>query len=313
MVFSPIKILQAFLPLFAFLGANAERRYTIRNRCPESIKLYISGKSHGIVPSGHVVTKVLADNWSGLIYTSSNGGNPNGVGTTRAGFFGLTGYYYVVRDEEHFNTGVTIAPKIITKDFCTSHQCDSATCSAFTTPPTRFPVPSSNPPTSPLFACPGILVDYTVTFCPSGAFPPPSNAVNIHPNNNTNKCLDVRGAHFRSGTPVQIYDCNGTAAQRWVVERGASTQIRLAGTPYCLDASSDPKNAVKTKIWRCHNKLPAQTWMYNEDNEIVLKRTVNSNFLCLDLTYGSTANSNPIQMYLCYYNNPNQIWTTSPL
>ncbi|MFE9493949.1 RICIN domain-containing protein [Streptomyces collinus] len=31
------------------------------------------------------------------------------------------------------------------------------------------------------------------------------------------KCLDVAGANSADGTPVQLYDCNGTAAQRFQV------------------------------------------------------------------------------------------------
>ena len=29
------------------------------------------------------------------------------------------------------------------------------------------------------------------------------------------KCVDVAGAANANGTPVQLYDCNGTNAQRW--------------------------------------------------------------------------------------------------
>ncbi|MEV6118438.1 ricin-type beta-trefoil lectin domain protein, partial [Streptomyces sp. NPDC052109] len=29
------------------------------------------------------------------------------------------------------------------------------------------------------------------------------------------KCLDVAGANSADGTPVQLYDCNGTNAQQW--------------------------------------------------------------------------------------------------
>ncbi|MGW1807820.1 ricin-type beta-trefoil lectin domain protein, partial [Streptomyces sp. NPDC002078] len=31
------------------------------------------------------------------------------------------------------------------------------------------------------------------------------------------KCLDVAGANSADGTPVQLYDCNGTNAQQWTV------------------------------------------------------------------------------------------------
>ena len=34
------------------------------------------------------------------------------------------------------------------------------------------------------------------------------------------------------------YDCNGTGAQQWVLNRG-STAVRLANTNLCLDAGSN--------------------------------------------------------------------------
>ena len=50
-------------------------------------------------------------------------------------------------------------------------------------------------------------------------------------------CLDVRGAVFENGTPVQVYECNGTPAQDWYLNWG-STKVRLAGTNFCLDAGA---------------------------------------------------------------------------
>lgn len=40
------------------------------------------------------------------------------------------------------------------------------------------------------------------------------------------------------GTPVQVYECNGTGAQKWELTRG-QTAVRLAGTNFCLDAGSE--------------------------------------------------------------------------
>ncbi|MFE1930906.1 ricin-type beta-trefoil lectin domain protein [Streptomyces sp. NPDC059474] len=31
------------------------------------------------------------------------------------------------------------------------------------------------------------------------------------------KCVDVAGANSANGTPIQLYDCNGSAAQQWTV------------------------------------------------------------------------------------------------
>ncbi|MFI6411623.1 RICIN domain-containing protein [Streptomyces sp. NPDC050585] len=37
------------------------------------------------------------------------------------------------------------------------------------------------------------------------------------------KCVDVKGANTADGTPIQLYRCNGTAAQQWKLEAdGAS-------------------------------------------------------------------------------------------
>jgi hypothetical protein len=65
----------------------------------------------------------------------------------------------------------------------------------------------------------------------------PSGGSPIHPNGNTNMCLDVQSNNQRDGTPVQVWECNGSAAQQWTFNRG-SGQIKLTGTNYCIDASS---------------------------------------------------------------------------
>ncbi|KAH9480021.1 Chitooligosaccharide oxidase [Psilocybe cubensis] len=99
--------------------------------------------------------------------------------------------------------------------------------------------------------------------------PTNTNGVAIHPNGNTAKCLDVRAAEYANGTPVQIYDCNGTGAQKWVINRG-TTAVRVAGTNFCLDAGSAPANGIGMKIWTCYDNLAAQTWNYNSNNMLAL-------------------------------------------
>ncbi|KAF8895130.1 carbohydrate-binding module family 13 protein [Infundibulicybe gibba] len=129
----------------------------------------------------------------------------------------------------------------------------------------------------------------------------------IHPNGNPKKCLDVRAANFANGTPVQIFDCNGTPAQKWVIHHG-KTAVRLAGTNFCLDAGSSPGNAVGMKIWQCYDNLPAQAWTYTANNKISL----NNKGLCLDLTNGGLWNWNQMQTWWCTPGNTNQVWTTVP-
>jgi len=299
-----------FLGVFALSAPQTlARLYTILNDCPQSVNYYINGQSQGSLSKGATTTRQFAEIWSGFIYTDANGGSADGIRTTRAGFYGEGDMYYIVIDPARLNTGIRIEPQApINKGFCVSDLCDNKAClSVFSEPPTGFPpVSNMTPPTPPTYACPGDNIGYKVTFCPSGGFPPPTNgvAVPIHPNGNTAKCLDVRGNVQKNGTPVQIYDCNGTAAQKWRIAAGG-TYVTLDGTNFCLDAGSKPGNGVGMKIWQCYAALPAQTWDYTQNKHLQLAGTGQ----CLDLPNGSTVNSNQVQTWQCSAGNKNQIWT----
>jgi hypothetical protein len=122
------------------------------------------------------------------------------------------------------------------------------------------------------------------SFCPNGMFPPPPKPkpTALHPNGNHKKCLDVRGAIFENGTPVQMsvaprclsifdpfklrdprYDCNQTPAQQWFIHRG-STKVKVAGVDFCLDAGSSKPNLpqYKADLW---DTLRSRKWRWPED------------------------------------------------
>ncbi|KAF8999270.1 ricin B lectin domain-containing protein [Cyathus striatus] len=112
-----------YLALLSLLAATV---YIVYNSCPTSINLYIGGLNGN-------TTKFLGST-AGFFYTDANGGNSNGA-ATRAGFNIDQGYYYLVKDTGHFNTGLSIQPR--------APQCDTANCTtAYTQPPTRFPTPT---------------------------------------------------------------------------------------------------------------------------------------------------------------------------
>ena len=70
------------------------------------------------------------------------------------------------------------------------------------------------------------------------------------------KCVDVAGANTANGTPVQLWDCNGTAAQRWTI--GADGTIRALGK--CMDVSGgSTANGARVQLWDC-NGTGAQRW-----------------------------------------------------
>ncbi|KAJ2922978.1 hypothetical protein H1R20_g14118, partial [Candolleomyces eurysporus] len=130
----------------------------------------------------------------------------------------------------------------------------------------------------------------------------------IHPRyTNPSKCVDVKGAIFENGTPVQVYDCNASDAQNWYLERG-STKIRVAGPHnFCLDAGNPPfHDGAKVKIWECVD-VEAQQWYYTDDDRIA----INGHGFCLDLTDGKLLNGNPIQIWTCTDNNANQVWSAT--
>ncbi|MDQ6867229.1 MAG: ricin-type beta-trefoil lectin domain protein [Pseudomonadota bacterium] len=47
-----------------------------------------------------------------------------------------------------------------------------------------------------------------------------------------NKCLDVVGGGTADGTRVQVFDCNGTGAQKWVYQNNAIINLQSGK---CLD------------------------------------------------------------------------------
>ncbi|KAF5336494.1 hypothetical protein D9611_006744 [Ephemerocybe angulata] len=279
-------------------------QFVIHNSCPSAINLYIGGQLDSRIPTGGSVTKFSAP---GFFYTDANGGNANGAGTLRAGFYD-NGYYYMVRDGEgSLNTGMVITPnqRPSPQGLCQSISCNTDNCTtAFSQPPTAFPaVNGSVAPPPPYYRCPIENTTYDISFCSSGSWPGPLSW-RIHPTfDHIEKCIDVQGGVFANGTPVQLYDCNGTPAQNWLLNHG-STKIQRSGTNFCLDAGSNPGNGVGMKIWTCYDGNPAQQWYYTDDNRIALE----GKGQCLDLPNGDLSNSNRVQTWQCTNKNENQVW-----
>ncbi|WP_328492434.1 family 16 glycosylhydrolase [Streptomyces sp. NBC_00414] len=114
------------------------------------------------------------------------------------------------------------------------------------------------------------------------------------------KCVDVAGANPANGTPVQLYDCNGTAAQQWSV--GSDGTIRALGK--CLDAAGGgTADGTPVQLWDCAG-VPAQQWVVSGANDIVNPQANK----CLDVTGNSSANGSRLQLWTCT-GAANQKWT----
>ncbi|MEU7072357.1 lectin [Streptomyces narbonensis] len=105
------------------------------------------------------------------------------------------------------------------------------------------------------------------------------------------KCVDVAGANPANGTPVQLHDCNGTAAQKWTVNADGS--IRALGK--CLDVTAgSTADGAKLQLYDC-NGTGAQKWRVEAARDIVNVAADK----CLDIPNGNTANATRLQIWTC--------------
>ncbi|MFE2046195.1 glycoside hydrolase family 19 protein [Streptomyces sp. NPDC059477] len=105
------------------------------------------------------------------------------------------------------------------------------------------------------------------------------------------KCVDVAAAGTANGTAVQLYDCNGTAAQQWNV--GSDGTVRALGK--CLDVSGgSTADGALIQLWDC-NGSGAQRWTVSAARDIVNPQANK----CLDVTGANSANGTRIQLWTC--------------
>ncbi|MEU8382720.1 ricin-type beta-trefoil lectin domain protein, partial [Streptosporangium sp. NPDC048865] len=63
------------------------------------------------------------------------------------------------------------------------------------------------------------------------------------------KCVDVAAASSANGTPIQLYDCNGSAAQQWT--RNGDGTVRALGK--CLDVTAaSTANGAQIQLYDCN-------------------------------------------------------------
>ncbi|MFC7915823.1 lectin [Streptomyces sp. NPDC057386] len=114
------------------------------------------------------------------------------------------------------------------------------------------------------------------------------------------KCVDVAGANTANGTPVQLYGCNGTAAQQWTV--GSDGTLRALGK--CLDVTGNgTADGTKVQLWDCTGG-PNQKWVVTGAQDIVNPQADK----CLDVTDRNTADGTRLQIWTCS-GGTNQKWT----
>ncbi|WP_344665087.1 ricin-type beta-trefoil lectin domain protein [Catenulispora yoronensis] len=113
----------------------------------------------------------------------------------------------------------------------------------------------------------------------------------------SNRCIDIPGANNADGTQLDIFTCNGTAAQAWTYSGGT---VQAMGK--CLDvrgASRHDKTPVQ--VFTC-NGTDAQRWTY--DARTGELKTLGK---CLDASGAATGDNTPLILYTCN-KGTNQQW-----
>jgi Ricin-type beta-trefoil lectin domain len=111
-------------------------------------------------------------------------------------------------------------------------------------------------------------------------------------------CLDDRSASTAEFNPIQVYTCNGTAAQDWTVASGNTLQV----LGMCLDVdAAGTANGTLVDLYTC-NGTAAQVWDPQSNGELVNPNSGK----CLDDTgYGGSGTQ--VQIWACA-DTSNQQW-----
>ncbi|REF99847.1 glucose/arabinose dehydrogenase [Asanoa ferruginea] len=113
------------------------------------------------------------------------------------------------------------------------------------------------------------------------------------------KCLDVNNAGTADGTKIQLWTCNGSAAQQWT--RVGDT-FRALGK--CLDIdNAGTADGTKVQLWNC-NGTGAQVWQPQANGSILNPQSGK----VLDALGGSSADGTQIHIWT-YVNAASQRWT----
>ncbi|TWE22072.1 glycoside hydrolase family 16 protein [Prauserella muralis] len=114
------------------------------------------------------------------------------------------------------------------------------------------------------------------------------------------KCVDVAGGESANGTPVQLHDCNGTAAQQWTI--GSDGTIQALGK--CLDVTGgSTADGAQVQLYEC-NGTGAQDWAVSPAGDIVNVAADK----CLDVAGNDPANGTRLQIWTCT-GAANQKWS----
>jgi len=137
-----------------------------------------------------------------------------------------------------------------------------------------------------------------------GSMPPPTSGTPSGPITSGaggGKCVDVAGGSNTNGTAVQIWDCNGSNAQSWMLPGDGTVQA----VDKCLDIiGGGTANGTLVELWDC-NGGANQQWTYDAGSG-ALRNPASGR--CLDDPGFNTTNGIQLDIWDCN-GGANQHWT----
>ncbi|MDX3118240.1 ricin-type beta-trefoil lectin domain protein [Streptomyces scabiei] len=116
------------------------------------------------------------------------------------------------------------------------------------------------------------------------------------------RCVDITDAQNgkgKDGTPLQLWDCAGSANQKWVFRSDGT--VRALGL--CMDVAWGSKDdGAVIQVANCSGN-PAQQWVLSEYGDLVNPQANK----CVDAKDNGTGNGTKLQLWTCS-GTPNQKW-----
>lgn len=113
-------------------------------------------------------------------------------------------------------------------------------------------------------------------------------------------CIDANGGGG-AGTLIQIYSCNGTAAQDWAYNSNDKTLRPTYNTALCINMNG---RGSQLTLATCSGST-SQQWARGDDGSF---QSVANNTLCMDDANFGTSNGNSIQAWDCSPVNTARTW-----
>jgi len=137
-------------------------------------------------------------------------------------------------------------------------------------------------------------------------FPLPSSTYYIHLWNSN--LANIKGGKSDKGTPINLWNYNGSKAQRWKIKRLENGFYNIKSElGKCLDvANANPIAETKVQIWDCNN-TKTQEWQLTKhpNGMIEIKSALGT---CFETKRGKTNKDNPVWMNDCNGTKAQQWW-----